>query len=80
MHQSHLYTEDVAERPKEVTSDYLCGVVHICGYKKLPMYEITRPSDPNVKKTTIDEVEDAILLKDMSLRTEVWRTYKLGGP
>lgn len=44
------------------------------------MYEIARLSDPNDKKTTIDGIKDAILLENKSLRTEVWRTYKLGGP
>jgi len=44
------------------------------------MYEVSRLTDASVKKTTVDEVRDTILLKDMGLRTEILRTNKSGGP
>ncbi len=76
---TYLYTDDVARAIKDVVEYKLLGFVHVCGDKKLSMYELAKLSDPNVEKITLKEYRGAGLPKDMSLITKVWHPYKLGG-
>jgi len=76
---TYLYTDDVVRAIKDVIEHKLTGIVHICGDKKLSMYEFAKLSDPNVGKITLKDYKGVELPKDMSLITKVWHPYKLGG-
>lgn len=76
---TYLYTDDVARAIQDVVSHKLTGVVHVCGDKKLSMYDLAKLSDPKVEKITLKEYGGTELPKDMSLITKIWHPYKLGG-
>lgn len=76
---TYLYADDVARAIKDVVEHKLIRIVHICGDKKLSMYELAKLSDPNVEKTTLKNHKGANLPSDMSLVTKVWHLYKLNG-
>lgn len=76
---TYLYTDNVARAIKDVIEHKLVGIVHICGDKKLSMYELAKISSPNVEKMTLKEYKGVNLPRDMSLITKVWHPYKLQG-
>ncbi len=76
---TYLYTDDVAGAIKDVVVHKLTGIVHICGDKKLSMYDLAKLSDPKVEKITLKEHGGITLPKDMSLVTKIWHPYRLGG-
>lgn len=76
---TYLYVDDVARAIKDVIVHKLIGIVHICGDKKLSMYEFAKLSDSNVGKIALKKYGNVDLPKDISLITKVWHPYKLGG-
>lgn len=76
---TYLYVEDVAEAIKDVVEHKLFGIVHICGNRKLSMYELAKISNHIIEKMTMKDYKGPKLPKDMSLVTKVWHPYGLGG-
>jgi dTDP-4-dehydrorhamnose reductase len=67
---TYLYADQVAKAIKRLVEDRLVGVIHVCGKKRISMYELARRSDPDVKPMTLaDYTGRARLTRDMSLRS-----------
>jgi len=52
-------------------------VIHICGDKKISMYEYASLGWSDVGKMTLWDYNWVNLTKDMSLITHNWHTYKI---
>lgn len=76
---TYLYPDDVANAIKELIDNTMTGIVHVCGDKKMSMYEIAKIDNPKISSMTAENYDDVNLPRDMSLLTERWHTYKLGG-
>ena len=75
---TYLYTPTVAQAIREVVDAHATGIIHICGDKKMSMFELAKMTTPDIQPTTLAEHSDgALLTKDMSLITKRWRTYRL---
>jgi dTDP-4-dehydrorhamnose reductase len=80
---TYLFAEDVAKAIKEVISDKMTGIVHICGDKKMSMFALAKITTPNIKPLTMSEYNMMInyngplLTGDMSLDTIRIRKYKI---
>jgi dTDP-4-dehydrorhamnose reductase len=74
---TYLFAEDVARGIKDVTDTKLKGTVHICGNKKLSMFELARMTTPGVQPMTLKEYTGPRLTMDMTLDTIRWKKYKI---
>lgn len=76
---TYLFAEDVAQGIKEVTEASLRNIVHICGYKKLSMFELAKITTPDMQPMTMKEYTGPRLTIDMTLDTIRWKKYKISG-
>jgi len=74
---TYLFAEDVARGIKDVIQAKQNDVVHICGDKKLSMFELARLTTPEVQPMTLKEYEGPKLTIDMTLDTVRWKKYKI---
>lgn len=74
---TYLFAEDVAHGIKDVIQAKLNGVVHVCGDKKLSMFELARLTMPEVQSMTLKEYDGPKLTVDMTLDTVRWKKYKI---
>jgi dTDP-4-dehydrorhamnose reductase len=74
---TYLFAEDVAQGIKEVTEAKLQGIVHVCGDKKLSMFELARMTTSDVQPLTLKEYTGPRLTIDMTLDTVRWKRYKI---
>ncbi len=74
---TYLFAEDVARGIKDVTQAKLNDVVHICGDKKMSMFELARLTTPEVQSMTLKEYNGPKLTIDMTLDTVRWKKYKI---
>lgn len=77
---TYLFADDVAQIIKELIGEKMTGIVHVCGDKKISMYELAKLVSPKVKPTTLKDYKGPSLTKDMSLATKRWKTYKISAP
>jgi len=75
---TYLFASDVAKGIKDVIDARLTGIVHICGDKKLSMFELAKFTTPDIKPVTLSEYNGVPLPKDISLVTKKWKTYSIG--
>lgn len=66
---TYLYTDDVAKKIRILIKNKMTGVKHVCGNKKMSMYEIAKIINPKVGKITLKEYKGPELTVDMSLKT-----------
>lgn len=74
---TYLFAEDVAQGILDVTEMKLQGIVHVCGDKKLSMFELARMTTPDVQPMTLKEYTGPRLTIDMTLDTVRWKRYKI---
>ena len=75
-----LYSDVVAKAVKELIERKYRGIVHVCGSRKLSMYELATLSNPAVARISLQDIDGKLMLpKDMSLITRSWFTYELEG-
>ena len=77
---TYLYANDVAQAIKELIDNKVTGIIHVCGDKKMSMYELAKMVSPKVKPTTLKEYKGPPLTIDMSLSTKKWKKYKISAP
>lgn len=66
---TYLFSDDVARAIKNVYSK-LSGIVHICGSRRMSMFELARITTPDVQPMTLDKYHGPPLTRDMSLVSE----------
>jgi dTDP-4-dehydrorhamnose reductase len=76
---TYLFAEDVAQGIKDVIQAKLTGVVHVCGDKKLSMFELARLTSCDVQPMTLNEYNGPRLTINMTLDTVRWKKYKISG-
>lgn len=76
---TYLFAEDVAQGIKDVTEARLRDIVHICGDKRLSMFELAKITTSDVQPMTLKEYTGPRLTIDMTLDTVRWKKYKISG-
>lgn len=74
---TYLFAEDVAKGIEDVAEAKLKGIVHLCGDKKLSMFELAKLTTPDVQPMTLKEYTGPKLTIDMTLDTVRWKKYKI---
>jgi dTDP-4-dehydrorhamnose reductase len=74
---TYLFSDEVALAIKSLINDNLTGIVHVCGEKKMSMYEIAKITTPEVEPMTLAEYNGPPLTVDMSLRSIRIRPFKM---
>lgn len=74
---TYLFTNDVAYGIKELIEAKMTGIVHLCGNKKMSMFELAKIVSPKVTSTTLKDYQGPPLTIDMSLTSTRWKKYKI---
>lgn len=74
---TYLFADDVAMAINEIIQSKMKGTVHICGDRKMSMYEVAKIVSPKVKKMTLKNYDGPPLTIDMSLSSKRWKKYKM---
>ena len=74
---TYLFADDLAKAIKEVLGMELTGIVHVCGDKKLSMFELAKITTPDIQPITLEEYSGPPLTQDMSLRSVKIKTFKI---
>lgn len=64
---TYLFADTLAKRIREVVEDNILGVIHICGNKRLSMYELAKMTTPTIMPMTLDDYVGPHLTRDMTL-------------
>lgn len=75
---TYLFADDVARGINDVMEEKLSGIVHVCGDRKLSMFELARLTTVDVQPMTLNEYNGPKLTIDMTLDTVRWKKYKIG--
>jgi dTDP-4-dehydrorhamnose reductase len=73
---TYLFSEELAAAIKEITEKKVTGVIHVCGDKKISMYELAKRITPDVKPMSFNDYQGIPLTKDMSLRSIRIKPFK----
>lgn len=74
---TYLFAETVAQGIKEVVDARVCGVLHLCGDRRMSLYDVARLTNPHVEPMTLQTYQGPPLPRDLSLITNRWKTYSL---
>jgi len=75
---TYLFAQGVAKGLKDVTEQKpQFPIIHICGDKKLSMYDYAIAGGSKVEPITLEEYKGTPLTKNMSLTSKYWKLYKL---
>jgi dTDP-4-dehydrorhamnose reductase len=74
---TYLFADEVASAIKSLISNNLTGIVHVCGDKKISMYELAKITTPEVEPMTLNEYDGPPLTVDMSLRSIRIKPFKI---
>jgi dTDP-4-dehydrorhamnose reductase len=74
---TYLFASNVASAVKSIVHHKLAGIVHICGDKKMSMFELAKITTPNVKPMTLSEYHGVPLTVDMSLSSVRIKPFKI---
>jgi dTDP-4-dehydrorhamnose reductase len=75
---TYLFASDVASAVKSIVEDKLTGIVHVCGDKKMSMFELAKITTPDIEPMTLSEYHGVPLTVDMSLDSNRIKPFKLG--
>lgn len=75
---TYLFSDDVAMALKEILKRKIEGTIHICGNRKMSMFELAKITTPNIKPMTLKEYSGPHVTKNMTLNTIRWKKYKIG--
>jgi len=74
---TYLFASDVASAVKEVVEQKLTGIVHVCGDKKMSMFELAQITTPNVEAMTLSDYHGVPLTVDMSLNSARIKPFRM---
>lgn len=75
---TYLYSDTVARAIKELIEKQKKGIIHVCGTKKISMFDLAKLSNPNVEPVSLETFDDkSALAKDMSLISKSWHPYDI---
>ena len=74
---TYLFASDVAAAVKSIFQQKLAGIVHVCGDKKMSMFELAKITTPNVEPMTLSEYHGVPLTVDMSLSSIKTKPFKI---
>lgn len=75
---TYLFAEGVAKALKEIAiTKPNFPIIHICGDKKLSMYEYAKLGKSNVEPMTLNDYKGTPLTKNMCLTTKYWKHYNI---
>jgi len=74
---TYLFADDLALAIKKVIDQGMTGIVHVCGERKLSMYELAKIITPDVQPMTLAEYSGPPLTQDMSLISKRIPPFKL---
>ena len=74
---TYLFASDVALAVKSIVQQKLSGIVHVCGDKKMSMFELAKITTPNVEPMTLSEYHGVPLTVDMSLSSIRIKPFKI---
>jgi len=79
---TYLFAEDVAGAMKEVIGKRVAGLLHICGRRRMSMFDLAKMTTPDILPMTMDEYDGPPLTVDMTLETVYpeWRKFEISGP
>lgn len=69
---TYLFADDVAKGISEAANKRMTGIVHVCGDRRMSMFELAKMVSPGVKPFTLKEFSeknDLHLTQDMTLRS-----------
>ena len=76
---TYLFASDVASAVRSVVEQRLTGFVHVCGDRKMSMFELAKITTPEVEPMTLDDYHEVPLTVDMSLKSIRIKPFKIGG-
>ena len=74
---TYLFASDVASAVESIVQQKLTGIVHVCGDKKMSMFELAKITTPNVEPMTLSEYHGVPLTVDMSLSSIRIKPFKI---
>ena len=74
---TYLFASDVASAVKSIAQQKLTGIVHVCGDKKMSMFELAKITTPNTEPMTLSEYHGVPLTVDMSLSSIRIKPFKI---
>jgi dTDP-4-dehydrorhamnose reductase len=74
---TYLFADDLALAIKSIIKEEITGILHICGEKKMSMFELAKIYTPDIEPMTLDEYEGPPLTKDMSLNSIRIKPFKI---
>lgn len=74
---TYLFADDVALAIKSIVARNLTGIVHVCGEKKISMFELAKMTTPDIKPMTLADYNGPPLTVDMSLRSLRIKPFKI---
>lgn len=75
---TYLFAEGVANGIKDVIEEMPDRpIIHICGDRRMSMYEYAVAGNSTVEELTLDEYNGPPLTIDMSISTKYWKKYTL---
>lgn len=76
---SYLFASDVARGIKTVIDKKMTGIVHVCGYQKMSMYDLAKMTTPHVKEMTLADYHGCCALtQDMTLISKRIAPFRIG--
>lgn len=79
-YSTYLFAEDVAEAMKEVIGMRVAGLLHVCGRRRMSMFDLAKMTTPDILPMTMDEYDGPPLTVDMTLETihPEWGKFEIG--
>lgn len=76
---TYLYADQVAKAVTELMHARIKGRVHVCGDKRMTMYDFARIEDPSVKPMTLNDYHGAPVTVNMCLTSKKIPTIQFAG-
>jgi dTDP-4-dehydrorhamnose reductase len=74
---TYLFADDVARAIVWILSQSLIGIVHVCGEKKMSMFQLAKMTAPEVQPMNITDYEGPPLTMDMCLKSIRIKPFKI---
>jgi dTDP-4-dehydrorhamnose reductase len=74
---TYLFASDVASAIASMVKQELTGVVHVCGDRKMSMFELAKITTPDIQPMTLSEYRGAPLTIDMTLGSKRIKPFKI---
>lgn len=74
---TYLYDTGAATGIADLLVRRMTGIVHVCGDRRMSLFELARRTDPSVRPITMADRAGVPLGRDLSLVTKRWHPYAL---